>query len=186
MVDAVTMVLLSLFLVAAAVCDVRTGRVFNWLTYPAIGVGLAWATIGGAIGENTTALEALGHSGLALGAGLIGFALVFAAGGLGGGDVKVMAAVGALSASWQCVLATAFYGFVAGALIAVFVMIRRRLVGRTFSRLFGAALMYGAKAKVELPEDTANIPFALALCMGGILAGAETLLNVPMPWSPAW
>lgn len=186
MTDAVAMALLALLLVTAAVCDMRTGKVFNSLTYSAVVVGLAWQTVAGAIDPQSTALVGLTDSALAMALGLVAFAIIFAAGGLGGGDVKTMAAVGAISASWQCVLATAFYGFVAGAIIAVILMIQRRVVKRTFSRLFGAALVYAGRSKVELPENTVRVPFALALCIGGLLAGVETLLDIRLPWSPVW
>ncbi len=179
---------LSLLLVAAAVCDLRTGRVFNRLTYTAMVLGFAGALVIGAISETTSMMTEAQHSVLAWAAGMIGFAIIFAAGGLGGGDVKTMGAVGAISASWQCVLATAFYGFIAGALIAVFVMIRKRLVKRTASRIYRALLLAGTRQSVAMPagKDSEHVPFALALCVGGILAGLETLMDVRLPWSPIW
>ena len=94
-----------------------------------------------------------------------------------------MAAVGALSAHWQCVLAAAFYAFVIGAAIAVFVMIQRGLVRQTLARILGAALAGAARAKTELPPDAPRIPFGLAIALGGTLAALEVLAGLPSPWA---
>jgi len=178
----VAYVLLAVVVCIAAVIDCRTERTPNWLTLPAILIGLAWWAIAGALHEDRTALGDLGQSLIGLGAAFIPFAMIYAAGGLGGGDVKLMAGVGALTASWECVLATTFYAFIAGALMAVFLMIRHGLVKRTFTRLFGAAMMKAAKVDTEMPTDSPRIPFALAIAAGALLAGAEILLNVHTPW----
>ena len=180
----VTMGLLGGVLAVAAVTDLRTGKVPNAWTYPAIVIGLVWAIVAGAIqGGGAGAAAGFGNSLIAFAAGFIPFAIIFAAGGFGGGDVKLMGAVGAISASWECVLATALYALVIGALLAIAVMIRRRLVRRTMARLFSAALMTAARVKPHLPEDSPRIPFALAIAIGGIVAGAETLLGLRTPWA---
>jgi len=43
--DVIAYVSLAALLIAAAVTDVRTGKVFNWLTYPAVLVGLAYCCL---------------------------------------------------------------------------------------------------------------------------------------------
>ena len=40
--------ILALVLIAAAICDLRRGNVYNWLTYPAVVVGLALGVAAGA------------------------------------------------------------------------------------------------------------------------------------------
>ena len=187
--DAVRYGLVCVVVIIAAVIDWRTELTPNWLTLPAILIGLLWSAVWGAMaaaGAEASitggALSGLAVSAVGLAAALIPFGVIYAAGGLGGGDVKLMTAVGALSASWQVVLATTFYAFVAAAVMAVIVMIRQGLVRRTFSRLFGAALMKAAKVKADLPDDSPRIPFAVAVAAGAILAGLEVLLNVSTPW----
>lgn len=178
------MALLTGVLLIAAIMDWRTGRVVNRLTYPAMLLGIGWAVLGGWID-----LGAAGAAGglqaalLGLGAGLLPFYVIFTAGGLGGGDAKLMGAVGAISADWRCVLAAAVYAFFIAFVMAVVVMIRRGLVKRTAARLFGAALMTSAKVRPDLSHDSPRIPFAVAICLGGILAGAEVLLGVNTPWA---
>ncbi|MBI1367518.1 MAG: prepilin peptidase [Planctomycetes bacterium] len=181
--ELVAMGLLCAVVLPAAVIDIRTQLTPNYLTLPAILAGLIWATVFGAIqGGGPGALTGLGASLAGLGAGLIPFALIYACGGMGGGDVKLMAAVGAITASWQVIVSTTFYAFLFGALMAIFVMIRRGLIKRTLSRIFGAALMTAAKVKPQLPDDSPRIPFAVAIALGSILAASEILLNVHTPW----
>lgn len=176
--------ILCAVVVVAAVCDIRTHRVPNALTFSAVAVGLImWTVIGAAGVEGLTLREALGNCVLGLLSALIPFAILYGLGGLGGGDVKLMTAVGTIGASWQIVLATSFYAFIAGALFAIAIMIRHGLVVRTLRRLFSAALFAAAKVKPEIPEDSPKVPFALAIAVGAVLAGCEHLLNVNLPWS---
>lgn len=171
--------LLAVVLVVAAVTDIRTGKVYNWLTYPAIVVGLLYWLVVGWLGAPVGIAEAL----IGLAAGLIPFTIIFALGGLGGGDVKLMAAVGAVSASWEVVLGAAFYGLLLAAMYAVVLMIRKGLVKRTLSRIFGAALLASSRVKTKLDEETPRVPFAAAVAFGGIIAGLEQMLNWQSPWT---
>ncbi|MFA7236528.1 MAG: hypothetical protein WC058_06665, partial [Phycisphaeraceae bacterium] len=85
------------------------------------------------------------------------------------------------------VASTAVYAMVVAAILAVIVMIRRRLVKQTFLRIFGAMLMLGARVKPDLRDDKSpRIPFAVALMIGGLLAAAEVLLKLPTPWAAGW
>lgn len=184
MADTLAFGLLAAVLTAAAVTDIRTERVPNVLTYGAMAAGVLLWTVAGLIRGGGSG--AAGHAAAALlgcAAGYIPFAVIFAAGGLGGGDVKLMAAVGAVSASWQVVLATTVYALIVMFAMAIVTMIRRRIVGRTLRRLFTAALVAAARVKPDMPADSPRLPFAAAVCVGGLLAGVEYLLHVPLPWS---
>lgn len=182
----VTMTLLLAVLVVAAVSDWRTGKVRNALTYPAVLLGLAWAVssgwmaggVGGAMMELTAAV-------VAAGAALTGFALLFMLGGLGGGDVKLMAAVGAISGDWRVVLATTVYAFVVAAVMAVGVMVGRGIVRQTAQRLLVAAMLTASRSPEALgePRVDAKVPFAVAIAVGGTVAGLELLLGVRTPWA---
>ena len=71
---------------AGAVCDVRGARIPNWLTYGSLLAGFAVRAVWGWAGVKG------GLIGLLAGGGI--FYLLFLLGGMGGGDVKLMAAVG--------------------------------------------------------------------------------------------
>ncbi len=176
--------ILTLILLAAAVSDLRTGKVPNRLTYPAILLGMAlWAAIGLYEGGLAGMGDRLGHSALAAIVAFAAFAVVFAMGGLGGGDVKLMAVFGAFVADLNCLLVGTIHAFVIGLLLALWAMIRAKLVKRTLGRLWFAILMFGARLKHDMPTDSPRIPFALAICIGGLLAAAECLLGVRWAWS---
>jgi len=180
----ITYLMLVVVLTAAGVQDWRSGRVDNRLSYAAILAGLL---LHGVLGFQERGLAGIwpgvSVSLLAMLAGFIPFAVIYAAGGLHGADVKMMAAVGAISASWECVLGTALYAFIFAALMAVAIMIRRGVVRQTFSRIKGALLTAAARAKPELPDDGPRVPFVVAIAAGAALSGVEHLLGHPMPWN---
>jgi prepilin peptidase CpaA len=171
---------LAVVLIIAAVTDVRTGKVYNWLTLPAMAAGLVLGMVFAALGP-AGLLGGLAASAVALVVGLVGLGLLALAKGIGWGDAKLLGAVGALGAHWHIVANTFVYAVVVAFVMAVVLMLRKGLVRRTASRLFGAALAAGAKVKTSF-ADSPRIPFAVALCIGGLVAGVELLLNVQTPW----
>jgi len=107
--------------------DVRTHRVPNVLTFGTAMVGLvAHGTTGGA--------EAFAASagGLVLGLGL--FMPFYLLGGLGAGDVKLLAALGAWLGPADVVW-VALYGALAGGVFAVLVSLAHGYLGRAFANL---------------------------------------------------
>lgn len=179
---------LSIVLIVAGVIDWRTEKIPNKLTMPAILFGLIFWTVTGLIVGGTDGAWSFGADALiAFLAGLIPFmVIILATGGLGPGDMKLMAALGAISGRWEVVIAAAFYGLLICALYAIYLMIRTGRTRRTMSRLFGAALLAGANVKADLDNDqeAPKVPYAVGACLGGILAAAEVLLGLPTPWSP--
>jgi len=176
--------LLCAVLVVAAVTDWRKGIVPNRLTVPAMIAGLLLAIITGMVESGWHGAATRGsYSIVALLAGFIPMALIFFAGGIGGGDVKLVAAVGAISGGWECVLSTCFYAFIVMAVMAMILMLRNRIFWRTIYRLIAAMVIVAMRSRPSFPEDSPKVPFALALCIGGFLGGAEHLLHLHLPWS---
>ncbi|HDZ22126.1 hypothetical protein LCGC14_0302310 [marine sediment metagenome] len=169
---------LAVTLIVAAVTDVRTGKIYNAVTYPAVVVGLVGHTLV-AVFAGDGYEGVLGPAG-ALGGLAVGFLPLFVAwraGGIGGGDAKLMAAVGALTGVNFAVTALA-YGLVVAALMAVGVMIQRRVVRQTFGRI-GRFLYIGmlrGKPADPATAESPKIAFGLALCIGS--AGAMVELFV--------
>lgn len=172
------MVLLAAVLAGAAVTDVRSGKIYNVLTYPAIAAGLIGHTLSGIL--SGPGAETLGFWG-----SLAGFAVGFLpllaahlAGGIGGGDVKLMGAVGAL-AGWRFALAAMFYGFMAAAVMAMIVMLRRRIVRRTLGRImrFLYLMLTPVGPSDPAEAESPKIAFGLALCIGSAAALVEAIVR---------
>ncbi len=166
--------------IAAAALDVATRRIPNVLTYPAILLGLGLNAILPPIleaaGLNVAALW-LGASGLR--DGLMGFGLCavigivsFIARGLGGGDVKLLAAVGALL-GLSAVIPVLFNTLVFAALIGVLNWVARgEIVSRMQLIATGMLTAIATRRHMEniYPFGRSEAPFGLALLLGLILA----------------
>lgn len=103
--------IVSAVLVVAAVIDGLERRVPNWLTFPMALSGIALA--GWYAGP-----QGVGQSLLGLMAGLLWLMPVYAIGGMGAGDVKLLAALGAWT-GWWMVSCAVIVGIIVGGIIAV-------------------------------------------------------------------
>jgi prepilin peptidase CpaA len=169
------LIVLGALVVVSAVIDVAVGRVPNLVTLPAIVVGLVLQS---ALNGTPGLVQALG--GLAAGAGPM--IVCWRIGGIGGGDVKLMAAIGALT-NWQFALATLVWALVLAALMAIAVMLRRRIARRTLARVgwsLLAAIVPGAKRQWPDQTDSPKIPFAVAICLGAAAAVLDAWLRGPI------
>lgn len=92
---------------AAAVYDIRYGRIPNWMTFPAIVAGLTYHTA-------TAGVPGLMSSLAGTATGFSVFIVFYALGGMGAGDVKLMAAVGALLGPRETLYAALFTAIAGG------------------------------------------------------------------------
>jgi len=164
--------------VAAGAADLRTGKVPNWLTLPAAAVGLLAHALTGGISGGDGRLGLLGSL-AGVGMGLVPLLLVWMVGGIGGGDVKLAGAIGALG-GWRFALATLTYGIIAAVLMAVVIMVYKKLVRRTLRRVWHTLVLLvipGARPADPTGADSPRIPFAVALCVGAAGALAELALR---------
>lgn len=153
--------------------DVRERRIPNALTTSTLVIALTLRTFAG-LSE--------------LGAGLLGGALCFlfavpffAVGGLGGGDVKLLTAFGALLGPDRLLDALVVMALAGGAL-AFYTMARRRVVGRTFRNLFfmlrnlGRRTASGWRRRNSgswMTLDTpgaVTVPYGVAISIGALYA----------------
>jgi len=143
----------------AATTDLARGRIPNGLTYPALLFGFLLAATPGA--------------GLSLAEALPGFAAaflpalaLFAVRSIGGGDVKLLGALGMLL-GYPVVLDMLFYTLVAGMALGVSVIVWH---GRAIEALRGfgqlvVALVYPGMNKL-VPIQDLRIPFGFAIAAG--------------------
>jgi len=158
-----TFVALAFGALAATVIDIRTGRIPNTLTATMAGIGVGFA--------------ASGLSGVSLLASFGGFALGFALmlpghalGATGAGDVKLMAAVGAMVGPGTVVTAFAFTA-IAGGLMALAIAVRRQRLRATLAGT-GRLIAGPADVKQQIGSATASSRFAYgpAIAVGSVLA----------------
>jgi len=147
---------------AAAVIDLLTGKVPNWLTYPAAALGLgAWAFMRGWPG--------VGSSAAGLAVGFVPLFILYRTGaGLGGGDVKLMGAVGALR-GWPFIVFAMFYSFIVAAVMGVILMVWRgqtRATLRRIGRTLKSVVMPGATIISPTSPESIQVPFAACVCLG--------------------
>ncbi|ASK61825.1 prepilin peptidase [Virgibacillus phasianinus] len=154
-----------LILTISIITDLRNRKILNIVTLPAILIALAFHTI-------TTGLDGFLFSGQGFLVGLGLLLIPFLMGGIGAGDVKLLAAIGALKGT-VFVLYTGIYAGIIGGLIAIFILVKQRKLGFTLKHmLFSAVFLKGTKGSLQVPADKGNtlsIPYAVSIAIGAIL-----------------
>jgi prepilin peptidase CpaA len=149
--------------------DLRTRRIPNYLT-----LGAALAGLGFRLGYYGWWGLASGFLGLALGFGLLIF--FYLMGGMGAGDVKALAALGAWLGPWPTLMLS-LYMAVVGGLLAIGVLWWKGLLWSRIRR--GWTIMvswvlfrpYGLEKSPTPPPvpKTQGIPYAVALALGMLI-----------------
>ncbi len=145
----------------AAATDVARGRIYNWLTVPALISGAASAAWFGG-------WEGLGSSALGAGAGLLLYGWMFWIGVLGGGDVKLLMALGAWG-GLGFVEEVALLGLLLGGIMAAGILIGRGRMGDFVRRMRAFVLTLMVK---ELESESPNIDHSHKMPFGVPIAGA--------------
>ena len=151
---------LPFILAFACYGEIRERRIPNWLTLGAIALGVGAAVIeGGLVGLTDSAL------GLAIAGGLfLPFCLL---GVVGGGDMKLMAAVGAI-VGWPMVLRVLCDTCIAGGVIAVAIMAWNGILLTTLANVF--RIMVGMPRRQSGLRNPPMVPYALAITIGTLVA----------------
>ncbi len=170
--------LLLAIVLIAAYFDIRYRRIPNWLVGPALLIGFAVNTL-------LFGWAGLAHAGLGFGLAILIYFPLYMLRGMGAGDVKLMAAIGAL-VGWRIWLAIfIFTGLLGGVLAIVLILIRGRL-RRTFTNTFyilwdlmNLRQPYLRSAEVDVRSDKAfRLPHGAVIALGAVtLCGIMTFLN---------
>jgi prepilin peptidase CpaA len=155
-------------LIVAAYIDGKQLRVPNWLTFPMVASGLVFnAWTGGWDGLG------LGLWGMAV--GLLCLLPLYAVGGMGAGDVKLMAGVGAWL-GWEPTLYAFCVTTIVGAVMALVMVIRRRRTQHHYASFLMILVEWmTVKNPRELSELAAErkpsmllLPYGIPICIGSI------------------
>jgi prepilin peptidase CpaA len=158
----------TLILILAAWIDGRDLKVPNWITYPMVIAGLVFSVWSG------------GPAGLLAGmlgvaAGLLTLLPLYAVGGMGAGDVKLMAGIGAWM-GWKVTLASFCVTAIVGAVMSVCMVLWRRAAAHHTGNFF---MILGEWARVRNPVVLSEIaaarkpqmfllPYGIPICVGTI------------------
>lgn len=134
---------------AAMIDDLARRQIANWIPLSALAAGFGWQ-----IGQS--GLNGLLYAGIGTVAGFAVFLTFYLLGGMGGGDVKLMAGFGALLGFHRLLEATLWTAGVGG-LIAIGV-----LSARSLSHALG--FTKSSAAKQQQGQD--SIPYAPAIALG--------------------
>lgn len=153
--------LLLALAVLAGGWDAFTRRIPNWLTLPAAIVGLAWHGY----------RDGWRGLGFALGGWLLGLVVLlplFALGGMGAGDVKLLAAAGALAGPQGLVVIFIYTGL-CGGIAAVALALARGRLGATLRNTARLVFLLGGGKMDEarkLDPAAGRLPYGVVIAAG--------------------
>jgi prepilin peptidase CpaA len=160
--------LVSIILIVAAWIDGKELRVPNWITFPMVLSGLVFSTyVGG--------LSGFGGGLLGMATGLLTLLPLYAVGGMGAGDVKLMAGIGAWL-GWQITLSAFCVSAVVGAIMAVCMVLYRGAFDKHYKQFL---LILSEWINIKDPGELSRIaaerkptmfllPYGIPICIGSI------------------
>jgi prepilin peptidase CpaA len=155
-------------LAVATFTDLRSRRIPNWLVLPFLVIGIA-------VSAWMHGWHGIGQSFEGLGLGLLIYGFLFWMGGMGAGDVKLAAAIGAWIGPDQLFIALVITGLAGGVMVlcwAAFGGFSKDLFNGTANLIFG----WKKRGKFRDPEMVlANprkrkIPYAPAIAIGTLIS----------------
>jgi prepilin peptidase CpaA len=160
-------------LLVATYTDVRDGKIYNKLTFPCMLLGLLLNTLFGGLSGSWHSVSGVGAS------LVVAVALACCLGpAFGGGDLKLIAAIGALRGA-EFVLWTVLFSALAGGVLVWLPLIRQRIVGYTLRNLaWNTFRRHVLHERVSVAEGSrgGKQPFSVAILAGAVLACARLAL----------
>ncbi|MHB0912930.1 MAG: A24 family peptidase [Armatimonadota bacterium] len=141
--------------------DLRSGKIYNTLTLPCMLLGLAANTVLGGLSGLLTSLAGMGA--------VLLLALLFLnLSGIGGGDVKLMMAVGALL-GLNFAIRVMVLSALAGGVFSLLVMLRHRILLTTLRGML-IGLLAGRSGAVGGAPGSIRFPYSPAIALGTLAA----------------
>jgi len=160
-----TNIVVILILVISIFTDFRNRKILNIVTLPAILGAFLYHSITGGI-------DGFLYSGQGFLVGLGLLFIPFILGGIGAGDVKLLAAVGAWKGA-LFIFHTGIYAGLLGGLIALVLLLKRKELGLTLkSMLFSVLFLKDTKGSLLVDnqvKNTVSIPYAIPIALGALV-----------------
>lgn len=154
----------------SVITDLRSGKVYDRVTLPCMALGVLLNTwLYGWVGAG------LSIAGMATAVGLALVATLLAGQGLGGGDVKLLMAVGALRGP-EFALWTALFAALSGPFLCLVPLLRRGLLRATLQNFASNAVSrfaFGLPVEIAAGTRASKQPFSVAIALGVLMAVAR-------------
>lgn len=172
-------IILLILLGLSVYYDLKIRKIPNKITVPAALAGIVIGLIFSGLGGLVSSLAGLLF-------GLLIFIIPYLLGGMGAGDVKLMASIGALM-GWEFTLQSALGTALVGGIMVILYMLYKRQLGNTLLKTLGlilVPLVKGIYAKTLSPRvkkfisyfeqlesinNPTYIPYAVAIASGSLL-----------------
>jgi len=161
--DQLTIFVVIVISAVAAVTDLARGRVYNWLTFPALFLGVLTSLM-------FAGMSGLGQSILGAAAGLFIFGGFFWFGAMGGGDVKLLMALGAWCGA-RYVEEVSVLSVLIGGVLAFFAMLFTGRLKSFVQRIYHFFLtIFVKELAVEAPklDHSFKMPFAVPMSIAAV------------------
>lgn len=153
-------ILLIIILAISFITDIKSRKILNIVTFPAMFIGLFYHTILSGTGGLSFSLL-----GLLTGLGLL--IIPYLLGGMAAGDVKLLMAIGALQGT-QFVIGSFLYIAIVGGIIALAILIKQKELLHSLKRIFFSFQLrtLDSLGKNELHHA---FPYGVAIVFGTII-----------------
>jgi len=159
-------ILLGMLVGIAAIYDIRFGRIPNWLVLAGIAVGFVWNAI-------SAGWPGFGHAAGGLGLGFILYFPLYLIRGRRAGDVKLLAAAGAITGPVNCFWIFLLTAILGGAIVLVVIMIHKRTSDTFFNvawivrDLLRFKAPYKSSEELDVTTDKGlRVPHAAMMAVG--------------------
>ena len=169
----IKLLLITAIIIISVITDIRTKKIYNIVTFPAMLAGLMINVfIPLTAGFSLTGLFSglsFGLSGLVLGITI--FFFLYALGWFGGGDAKLMGAIGAFM-GYQFIIWCILYTLIAGGVCSIFLIIddlvkkRKRSQLVTFFMSLKDKCLYNAPVIFPDKKKSATFTYSIAIAAG--------------------
>lgn len=161
--DIALVVLLFAVLIGSATTDVISRKVPHWITLPGIAFGLA-------LSYAARDWPGLSSSLLGLGIATAVFGVAYLSGGVGGGDLKLVAAIGAMKGA-SFIVPAIFWSSLVGMIMGVSILVWRGRLGFGLKRAAAYAFSIRRLEPLQAEDPAATrLPYGVAIAFGTMIA----------------